>query len=138
MIVFPRHFSEDEQDGDLKHKLRSEENISAMFNWCISGLRRFWETGLNPPESVVTATKEYRDNSDKVQLFFAECYQPSTKNISATDVFRRYKYWCEDEGFGAETKEKFFRILREKKLLQPSGTVNGRTVRNVLMNIEPV
>jgi len=37
VITFDRHFAPEEQDKNLKHRLRSSENISAVFNWLLEG-----------------------------------------------------------------------------------------------------
>lgn len=52
VIPFNRHFSEEEQDKSLKHKLRQAENMSGILNWCLDGLWMMRETGLEAPPAV--------------------------------------------------------------------------------------
>lgn len=66
VITFDRHFSLEEQDTRLKEKLKTAENISGIFNWCLEGLKMLKEHGAEPPEAVINATADYRQRSDKV------------------------------------------------------------------------
>lgn len=138
VISFDRHFTPEEQDRTLKDKLRSPENISGLFNWCLQGLRDFRESGAEPPESVKAATEDYRENSDKTALFFNECMEQTGNNSGAGAVYQRYSSWCSSNGFGVESKSSFFDILKSKGLYAASGTIGGRTVRNVVPGFEVI
>ena len=138
VISFDRHFSADEQDKSLKERLRSPDNISGLFNWCLDGLKAFREYGADPPVSVIEATADYRQSSDKIGTFIAETLKPSTKNLSAGAVYTWYSEWCADNGFGCENKSNFFDELKTKGIFVDSGTVNGRTVRNVVKGYEQI
>ena len=43
-----------------------------------------------------------------------------------------YCTWCGENGFGTENKRNFFDELKNKGIFADSGTVSGRTVRNVI------
>ena len=133
VITFDRHFSPQEQDRDLKDKLKTTENISGIFNWCLEGLKWYREIGADPPEAVQAATAEYRQSSDKIGNFIADCLTKAEgKNCGAGAVYQRYSTWCEDNGFGCENKGNFFDELKSKGIFAASGTVDGKTVRNVV------
>lgn len=132
VIPFERHFEPAEQDRTLKTRLQSSENTSGILNWLLDGLRLYRAEGLKQPPSIVKATDAYAKNSDKVGLFFAECLHPCKQNVAASAVYNLYANWCDDNGFGVENKKNFFDELSARKLLVPSGTVNGRTVRNAI------
>ena len=123
VIEFPRHFEPQEQDRELKDKLRAPENVAAIFNWCWEGLRLYREIGAEPPEAVKAA---------KTALFFSECMEESNGNSGAGAVYQRYASWCSANGFGVDSKSSFFDTLKSKGLLADRGTVNGRTVRNIV------
>lgn len=131
VVEFPRHFEAHEQDRTLKDKLKSEENISAIFNWCYQGLLRCRESGCEPPEAIKEATKAYRENSDKINMFFSECMERG-ENCGAGTAYKAYANWCQSNGFGIDSKSSFFDSLKSKGLYAASGTVNGKTVRNVV------
>ena len=133
VVTFERHFTPQEQDKTLKDKLISPENISGIFNWCLEGLRKFRHNGLEPPQSVNDATAEYQHNSDKVGNFISECLEKSfDDNSKASDAYNIYKKWCDLNGYGCENKANFFDELKTKNLLSQTGTVDGKTCKNVI------
>lgn len=136
VITFDRHFNANEQDRHLKDKLKDEINISGIFNWCLSGLQKFYEYGAIPPEDVINATSEYRSNSDKIGNFIAECLEESKNNCMAKEVYEIYQNWCKDNGYGAENKSNFFAELRSKGILAQTGTVNRITKKNVIIGYQ--
>ena len=132
VITFDRHFEPHEQDKGLKDRLMQRGIIGGIFNWCIEGLKLFREQGAEPPQAITSATSEYRSNSDKVGNFINECLTKADANIKASDVYAAYKAWCEQNGFGVENKSNFFDELKGKNMLFQSGTVNGKTEKNVV------
>lgn len=136
VITFDRHFSPDEQDKSLKEQLRSKENISGIFNWCLEGLRKYYIDGIKPPEAVREATGEYQSQSDKIGNFMSEVLITSSKNSKAGDVYKAYQSWCQVNGYGQESKGSFFAELKTKGIYKPSGTINGKTERNVVVGYE--
>ena len=133
VVTFDRHFSEAEQDRSLKRRLKTKDNLSGIFNWCLEGLRLYREEGLEPPPAVVRATADYREQSDKIGLFVAEeLERDEDSTISGGFLYRRYSDWCEANGYGTESKRNFFAELKNKGLLSDTGTIGGQTVHNVV------
>ncbi len=130
VINFNKHFGEAEQNKRLKDELRKEAD--GILNWLVEGLYMYRREGLEPPSAVRTATEEYETASDKVGRFISECLVKSDKNISAKTVYETYSKWCSDSGCGTENKSNFFTELRVKGIFAASGTVNGKTVKNVV------
>lgn len=135
VIVFQKHLTSEEQDKNLKDILCTPENISGIFNWLLEGLKAYYATGLKPPEDVVKATAQYREESDKIFCFMQDCLIPQEgNNLQAKDVYGCYRKWAEANGYKSENKGRFFTALRNKNLLAEHGTVGGRTVNNVLLD----
>ena len=132
VISFDRHFEPHEQDKTLKQKLRSGKELSGILNWCIEGLRLYRKEGLKQPQAVQIATDTYRRDSDKVGNFINECLTKADKNCKAKDCYEAYVKWCDDNGYGCENKGNFFAELKSKGLFANSGTVDGRTVKNIV------
>lgn len=132
VISFDRHFEPHEQDKHLKEKLRSSSELSGILNWCIEGLRLYRKQGLEPPDKVKEATSTYRADSDKVGSFINECLTKTGRNSKAKDVYDAYSTWCDDNGYGCENKGNFFSELKNKGLFATSGTVDGKTVKNIV------
>ncbi len=136
VITFDKHFSRDEQDTGLKERLKNPQIISGIFLWCIEGLKKYREHGATPPQSVRNATEEYRQSSDKIGLFISECLQKTGKNSFAGKVYQCFSDWCEANGYGTESKTNFFDELKIKGIFAPSGTVDGKGVRNIVRGYE--
>jgi len=133
IITFDRHFEPHEQNPRLKQELTARANLSALLNWCIEGLKNYRKTGEKPPKSVLMATEQYKNESDKIAVFFGDCMKRSDFNSSGADVYSCFCRWCDDSGLGKESKTNFFSLLRERNLLSAIGTVNGKTVHNVVV-----
>lgn len=132
VISFDRHFEPQEQDKHLKDKLKQESELSGILNWCIKGLQLYRQEGLEPPQAVQNATKVYRMDSDKIGNFINECLIKSDENSKAKDIYEVYVNWCSDNGYGVENKGNFFAELKSKGIFATSGTVGGKTVKNIV------
>lgn len=88
--------------------------------------------GLKPPAAVQIATDTYRTDSDKVGNFINECLTKTGRNSKAKDVYEAYTKWCDDNGYGCENKGNFFAELKTKGVFANSGTVEGKTVKNIV------
>ncbi len=133
VITFDRHFTSQERDRGLKDRLKSEENISGIFNICLKGLRDYLENGLVRPASVLAATEDYRRSSDRQGIFIADCLiKDDSSNIKVKDVYNIYRGWCRDNNFRPENKANFLSGLRSRNMLAEHGTVNGITCHNIV------
>ena len=133
IITFDRHFSDTEQNKNLKRELQEPEILSSILNWCLQGLNDFKQLGECPPDSVKAATKEYEHDFDKILQFVDDCLIPdNTKNVSASEAFKKYCEWCRSRNFAAEGKTAFFDGLKTHNLWRKQGTVDGKTVKNIV------
>ena len=133
IITFDRHFEEYEQNKNLKKELRAQEVLSSILNWAIIGLKDFRENGEQPPACVMVSTAKYKEKSDKILLFMDECMEKSSNGNSAVaDVYKVYCKWNIDNDRGFEGKQRFIMDMRDHGLIRDTGTVEGKTVRNVV------
>ena len=130
VVPFERHFTEKEQNKHLKEQLQQE--IDGILNWCSQGLSLYRTEGLEPPTAVQIATHEYSEDSDKIGKFISECLEKSDQNLAAKDVYEKYSQWCNDCGLGVDGRTSFYEELKTKNLLSKTGTVTGKTVKNVI------
>ena len=125
VIPFNRHFSEEEQDKSLKHKLRQAENMSGILNWCLDGLWMMRETGLEAPPAVREATAQYRRDSDKIARFVDEMMEPDPHGgIRTEEAYQAYQGWCERNGHRAESMSNWKQAMEahaEIKRKRPAG-----------------
>lgn len=100
VVPFERHFTAAEQDRGLKRELGAADSLSGILNWCLDGLRLFQELGLQPPQSVINATDQYRLDSDKIARFISdEMEEGRDYEVRTSEAYERYKSWCIRNGF---------------------------------------
>ena len=122
LIPFKRHFEEHEQDKSLKSFFAEEANLSAIFNWCYDGYKRFRSEGLDDPNAVTQATKEYQAESDRVGQFVDAWLEEGEAFEERTSaVYRLYGQWCDKYGYRKENStnfnnaiQRFFPIVRKR------------------------
>ena len=121
IIPFNRHFEENERDIDLKSFFAKPENLSGILNWCLEGFRLYQKEGLKMPESVASATQEYRDRSDRISMFTKQCLERKAgQELRSSAIYTRYKDWCNENGFKYENAANF------KKKMETAGYVYQR------------
>lgn len=137
VVTFDRHFSPEEQDRGLKRRLMEPQNLSALLNWCLAGLKKYQAAGavLRDPEAVRKATEKYRQDSDKFGQFVNENLERTIGlNVSIKDAYAAFTSWCHDNGFGVDSKKNFISEMKLRGLHAATGTINGKTVFNVIPN----
>lgn len=126
LIPFDRHFTDAEQDTGLKAALAKPESLSGILNWCLEGLWMIGETGFDMPDAVQAATDAYRQRSDKMGRFVAECLVPDPMGeITTTAAYSAYTAWCRQNGQFAESMANFKTELAqyaEIKRKRPAGS----------------
>ena len=133
VIPFHRHFSDDEQDKDLKDTLISSEVQSALLNKCLLGYLRYCEIGLSEPKAVIDATSMYKTAKEILELYIHDALVPSPDGLmKIKDFYEHYVEWCEGRGMVPQPKRKIMASMRIKGLLRERATINGQTIRNVV------
>lgn len=90
LIPFNVVIPEDERDGQLKEKLKSE--LPGILNWCIDGCLSWQALGLNEPDTVKSATSDYRNQSDILGQFIDEhCVVGDACMVQAKRLFEAYR-----------------------------------------------
>ena len=101
LIPFITTFPKGERDRSFReNKLLPE--LSGILNWALEGLRAYLKSknGLDPPEEVMDATKEYREDMDIVGRWIAErCIKGDAVEEKFAALYKDYKGWAE-EGIG--------------------------------------
>lgn len=115
LVPFERHFAEGQQDRNLKYYFSQPENLSAVLNWCLEGLRRLQLEGLKEPECIAAATNHYRTENDWLNQFMQDCLQPEeTARVRMKQVYAVYAEWCRQNGFHQLNSIVFKRMLGER------------------------
>lgn len=106
---------EERRDRNLVNKLLNE--APGVLNWLVAGLLDYLEAGLQVPDLVLEATKEYRADSDPYGQFLQECCVVSADDrdsISAKDLTDAMNFWLVESGKGTYRPGTIARKLKEK------------------------
>jgi putative DNA primase/helicase len=90
---------------------------SGVLNWLLEGLRRYYENGnrvtIHP--RMVDATKRYREDMDFLRPFMLEfCVREPDAKCTKTQLYQRYKEWCEQNGERPMSKQKLRTALLDR------------------------
>lgn len=86
---------EGREDRDLETKLLAE--LPGILNWAIEGCLAWQRDGLNTPDVVMAATREYRAGEDTLGQFLEERCGTGDR-VVAGDLRAAYESWCESNG----------------------------------------
>ena len=124
----------------FKHKFAGKEDIKNyaevlveqageyILYWLIEGAKKAYDNGfhIEPPEVVVLANKEYKEQSDTVSLFLNEQCDTSDKaaRCPSGELYTKYRSYCFNGGETPRSTTDFYQIL--EKLGFKKARVNGR------------
>ncbi len=104
LLPFTKRFNP-EAEPDLEQTLRSE--LLGILAWAVRGCLEYQRRGLEPPEVVKAATREYRQESDMLAEFIearCETGDPEDREYRAKggELRAAYEQWCRANGLGSE------------------------------------
>lgn len=95
VIEFNEQFTEGKQDKNLKELFALPENRPTILQWLFDGCADYIKHGLNPPQCVIEATKNYRKLHDRVGNFIEDqCEIGADKKILRGMLYAAYSQWC--------------------------------------------
>lgn len=96
VLMFHERFEGDRRDPELTQKLIKER--AGIFNWMMEGLYIVLEKGdLYVPDVVARDTALFVKSTNPVLLFVDDCCELEPgHSVKPTDLYIKYKYWCED------------------------------------------
>ncbi len=125
LVPFTVTIPPEERDPDLPEKLKVE--WPAILRWFIDGCLEWQRQGLNPPEVVRQATRDYLDSEDAVSLWIEECADLDAnawEPVSA--LFASWKRWAEAAGEFVGSQKRFSSVLQERGFEAKRGTGGPR------------
>lgn len=98
LVPFTVSIPPDEQDRELLTKLRAE--MPGILQWALAGCLEWQRDGLNPPAIITEAVKQYREESDTLGRFIAECCDTgnATYTVKSSAFYQRYQEFAEGAG----------------------------------------
>jgi putative DNA primase/helicase len=114
LVPFDQQIPEAERDPGLPEKLWQERD--GIFDWLVEGLLAYLEGGLAPPAAVTDATREYREESDPVGAFLAECCEVRGEEgfTEARALVEAFHFWLAGRGEGRWTDRTVALRLKDK------------------------
>lgn len=91
------------------------EEAPGILNWLLAGLLGYFREGLRPPDSVLEATREYRDENDPVGAFVrAHVETAPGESIAAREFYHAYVAWAHANGVKPINETRFGRLMPQK------------------------
>ncbi len=97
LVPFGVTIPSEERDRELLLKLRQE--LPGILRWAVEGCRLWREVGLNPPDVIADAVRDYRAESDTLGRFIADhCEVRKLAQVKSSALFTAYQKFCEHGG----------------------------------------
>jgi putative DNA primase/helicase len=114
IVPFDVTIPDEKQDKELAQKIIDSE-LSGVFNWALTGLRRLLEQKkFTYSEAVTKQIERYKLESDSVKMFLEEngfVASPTDCKL-IKDLYSEYRAFCIDDGFKPVNKTNFITRLK--------------------------
>ena len=94
LIPFTVQIPENKVDKNLKYKLKKE--LTGILKWAVDGCIRWQREGLEMPDAVKEAVKEYQNEMDVISAFLEECILTGPGEVKASDLYKAYTNWADE------------------------------------------
>ena len=99
-----------------------QDEAPGILTWMVNGCLKWLQSGLQTPEDVKAATKQYRSDMDILGEFIEDCcIEEDSSKVSSKDLYFRFKSWGEAEGLREKeiwSKSTLARRLKERGFVQ--------------------
>ena len=114
LIKFEQQFEDDNRIGNMKDLLYAESE--GVLSWLVQGAVDYYQNGIQEPESVTKASREYQMEFDTVGQFIEECcVVGSGLEIQSSKLYQAYKNWCDENNEKPFGTRQFSTTLERKK-----------------------
>jgi putative DNA primase/helicase len=132
LVPFAVTVAADKRDVRLPEKLQAE--LPGILAWAVEGWRKYQAEGFSTPAAVTAATSEYRDASDQIGAFVADCCEVGSHHTAAAgDLYRSYSTWCDEAGERPRMQREFGMRLGERGFEASKGTGGIRRWRGLMI-----
>jgi putative DNA primase/helicase len=115
LIPFTVTIPEQERDQSLTEKLKAE--WPGILQWAVNGTLEWRRLGLQPPQAVQSATKDYLETEDDVLSWVNDCCtEDPPARTSSAELYASWKDWADRTGRkgGAGSQKAFSQALEDK------------------------
>jgi putative DNA primase/helicase len=125
LIPFTIVIPPERRDQTLPDKLLAE--LPGVLAWAVRGFQAYRRDGLGLPAAVSAATAEYRDASDQIGAWIADCCDVDAKaTSSATELYASYSAWCTTGNERPRSQRDVGMRLRERGFERERGAAGMR------------
>jgi putative DNA primase/helicase len=111
LVPWPVVIPAEERDEHLSGRLALEAD--AVLGWLVAGYRDWRGQGLAEPETVISATAGYKEESDALRRFIDErCLVGAGFTVRSSELFSAWSKWCANEGEESGTNKAFTEALQ--------------------------
>jgi putative DNA primase/helicase len=119
----------EERDTSLLEKLGAE--LSGILTWAVLGCQQWRQYGLGEPEEVTSATQKYKDESDPLGQFLADCCKAEKGATTETSkLYTAYLDWCAGQENMLPMKMRDWGMT-ERGFERDRGTANAHVRRGI-------
>ena len=131
LVPFMQKFEGARRDNNLPEKLKAE--YGGILAWFIEGARKWTESGLAIPESVLSASKEYMSENNDLDLWLADCCTQSRDATALSgDLYKSFSDWKERQGEHAPSNKSFSQRL--ERMFTKKATKTGKAFQGLSVN----
>ena len=115
LIPFEVTIPPEKVDKSLRYKLRKE--MPLILRWAVEGCIKWQRYGIQEPECVLQAVKEYKNEMDLLTGFFESAIvidYASNEKIMANELFEMYSRWAKKNNEFEMTSKKFIKEISLK------------------------
>lgn len=116
LIPFEQKFVGENDDKALGEKLRAE--YQGILAWLVKGCLLWQKEGLEAPEAVIAATKDYQTENDILAEFIFDTCIEGEGRVKASVLYNKYKEWTDEQSLSSRedvlTSRKFGLRMTDK------------------------
>jgi len=121
LVPFTRTIKDAERDRKLEEKMERDE-LPGILAWAVLGCLDWQRLGLNDPEAVTNATRDYREEEDVLGEWLAECcHLDPIASILKADLKGNYAAWCQENKHDEVKRGTFKGSLEERGITSYRG-----------------
>lgn len=131
-MTFPYSFYGKNCDTKIFDKISTETEMSGLFNWSLTGLRRLLKNGCFTNSANVDEMREkYQRLSSPIAAFVMDCIEIQPEcYVKKDDLYACFVQYCVEKGLPAVAKNTFSMKLHEHvKVNDYRPTVSGKRVQ---------
>lgn len=134
LIPFTVQIPDAEQDTTLPQRL-VERELTGILSWAVSGAREWLRDGLQEPEKVVTATAQYRADTDVIGDFVDSlCIVAENITVPTSSLYQAYVGWCSSRSQKPLSAVSLATRLRDRGFITEEGP-RGKQWRGVALRV---